>query len=63
MTDLKRLPQNDPIEIYRYRDGLYAVDLLTAAIVFLDFFTWLSSRPSDHETICRELNLASRPAE
>jgi hypothetical protein len=63
MPDLKRLPQNDPIEIYRYRDGLYAVDLLTAAIVFLDFFTWLSTRPSDRETMCRELNLASRPVD
>ena len=63
MTDLTALPKADPLKIYRYRDGLYAVDLLTAAIVFLDFFTWLSSRPSDLETICRELKLAPRPTD
>jgi hypothetical protein len=63
MTDSRQFPAHDPISIYRYRDGLYAVDLLTAAIVFLDFFTWLSTRPSDLDTICRELHLAPRPAD
>src|ERR1051325_8058875 len=45
--DLLQLPSTDPTSIYRYRDGLYAVDLLTAAISHLDFFTWLNQHPSD----------------
>ena len=32
---------------YRYRDGLYAADLLTAALAHLDFFTGLTrTRPT-----------------
>ncbi|MGZ5480327.1 MAG: hypothetical protein ACXWGZ_12080, partial [Candidatus Aminicenantales bacterium] len=30
--DLNRIPHTDPVEIYRYRDGLYAVDLLTPQV-------------------------------
>ena len=40
--DLTSAPQTDPLNIYRYRDSLYAVDMITAALGF-DFFTWLSS--------------------
>ena len=36
VVDLTRLPASDPTRVYRYRDGLYAADLLTAAIVHLD---------------------------
>ena len=36
-ADLTQLPRTDPLEIYRYRDGLYAVDLLTAALCEFDF--------------------------
>ena len=61
--DLACLPQTDPLEIYRYRDGLYAVDLLTAAITEFDFFTWLANRPADAATICRELGLTARPVD
>jgi hypothetical protein len=61
--DLTRLPTTDPLPVYRYRDGLYAADLLTAAIVEFDFFTWLAAHPSDHATICRTLGLASRPVD
>ncbi len=61
--NLTRPPATDPVRAYRYRDGLYAVDLLTAAVVHLDFFTWLSSHPSDLPEICRALELASRPAD
>lgn len=41
MTDLTRAPKTDPSQIYRYRDGFYAVDMLDLALVELDFFTWL----------------------
>ena len=59
--DLTRSPQTDPLEIYRYRDGLYAVDLLTAAITEFDFFTWLAAHPSEPAAICRALGLTARP--
>ncbi len=63
MLDLTRAPQSDPLRIYRYRDGLYAVDLLIAAVVHLDFFTWLAAHPADKATICRELQLTERPVD
>ena len=63
MLDLTRDPLSDPLRIYRYRDGIYAVDLLNAAVVHLDFFTWLAAHPSDAATICRELQLAARPVD
>lgn len=62
-AELTRFPETDPLEIYRYRDGLYAVDLLTAAITEFDFFTWLAARPSDLPSICRALGLAERPVD
>src|SRR5437016_6020947 len=56
-------PMTDPTPIYRYRDGLYAADFLTAALVHLDFFTWLDKQPSDLQTICRSLGLQERPTD
>jgi predicted O-methyltransferase YrrM len=53
----------DPTAVYRYRDGLYAADLLTAAIVHFDFFSWLAAHPSTADTVCRELDFAPRPAD
>jgi hypothetical protein len=61
--DLLRQPATDPTSIYRYRDGLYAVDLLTAAICHLDLFSWLAENPADKATICRALDLRDRPAD
>ena len=61
--DLTRTPHTDPLNIYRYRDGLYAVDLLGAALVWLDFFTWLGEHPSDKAAICRALEIAERPTD
>jgi SAM-dependent methyltransferase len=61
--DLTLEPKTDPTDIYRYRDGLYAVDLLTAALTGLDFFTWLAENPSDRETICRSLGIKERPTD
>ena len=61
--DLTATPATNPLEIYRLRDGLYAVDLLGAALVHFDFFTWLSERPSDKATICRELQIIERPTD
>ena len=61
--DLLRPPATDPTSIYRYRDGLYAADLLTAAISHLDFFTWLNEHPADLHAICRALDLRERPTD
>ena len=61
--DLLRCPTTDPTLIYRYRDGLYAADLLTAALCHLDFFKWLGDHPADRETICRSLGLKERPVD
>jgi hypothetical protein len=61
--DLLQSPSTDPTSIYRYRDVLYASDLLTAAVSHLDFFTWLNEHPSDLTAICRSLDLRERPAD
>jgi len=61
--NLRAHPTTDPTPIYRYRDGLYAADLLTAALAHLDLFTWLDEHPSDLSTICRSLGLHERPAD
>jgi hypothetical protein len=61
--DLTATPVTDPLEIYRLRDGLYGADLLGAAIVDFDFFTWLAGHPSDKATICRELGIVERPTD
>ncbi len=61
--DPTAFPQTDPLEIYRYRDGLYAADLLTAALTEFDFFTWLADHPCDLPAICVELGIAARPAD
>ena len=63
MDDLTRLPKSDPTEIFRYRDGLYAPELLAAALVGLDFFSWLAGSPATAEKICAELGLAERPVD
>ena len=42
--DLTAAPQTDPTVLYRARDGLYATDLLVAALVHLDFFSWVAER-------------------
>ncbi len=61
--DLTSPPWTDPIKVYRYRDGLYAADLLTAAVVHLDFFTWLAANPSTKEGICSHFGFTERPTD
>lgn len=61
--DLTLAPQTDPLEIYRYRDGLYAADLIAAAVVHLDFFSWLVAHPSAPAGICRHFSFAERPVD
>jgi predicted O-methyltransferase YrrM len=61
--DLTLTPTTDPTSVYRYRDGLYAADLLTAAITEFDLFTWLAAHPSDLAAICHHFGTAARPTD
>lgn len=63
--DFNRVPSTNPLSIYRYREGCYATDLLTAAIVHLDFFNWLHrhSEGANIETICTDLDVKERPTD
>ena len=63
MHDLTSQPGTDPTPIYRYRDGLYAADLLATALVWLDLFTWLNEHPSDRGGVCRALDIRERPTD
>lgn len=61
--DLTSAPETDPIEIYRYRDGLYAVDVLTAAITGLDLFTRIGDQKLTRLEICKALDTRERPTD
>jgi acetylserotonin N-methyltransferase len=56
-------PATDPTPVYRHRDGLYAADLVTAALVWLDAFTWLDRHPSTLDGLCDGLGVQARPAD
>ncbi len=53
-------PEPDPTAIYRARDGIFAVELLVAAITHLDLFTLLSREALDVEEVCARLSLHPR---
>jgi hypothetical protein len=54
----------DPTLLYRVRDGVYAADLLIAAVAELDLFTWLSTHgPVPAAGLRAALGLADRPAD
>jgi SAM-dependent methyltransferase len=63
LEQLLQEPVTDPTSIYRARDGLYGIDLLTAAVVNLDLFTWLADHPSTLGAICAHFELQTRPAD
>jgi hypothetical protein len=61
--DLTAIPKTDPVAIYRLRDGLYAVDLLIAAVAHLDLFSTLAARPASKAELCRALAITDRPTD
>jgi len=63
MHDLTSAPQTNPIDIYRVRDAIYAPDMLLAALVHLDLFSWLAKHPSTKDEICRGLEITDRPTD
>jgi cyclopropane fatty-acyl-phospholipid synthase-like methyltransferase len=63
MDDLTLRPETNPTEIFHQRDGIYAPELVAAAIVGLDFFSWLEKNPSDAGEICSKFGFAERPVD
>src|SRR5215204_3729061 len=63
LTHLPAEPITDPVALYRARDSIYAVDLLTAAIVHLDLYTWLADHPATLGAICAHFGIQTRPAD
>ena len=63
MFDLRTVPQSDPVDIYRVRDGIYASDMLLAAIVHLDLFSWLDRHPATRADVCRAFDATARPTD
>ena len=57
------LLHNDPSCLLRYRDSIYASDLLVCAIAYFDFFTFLSNCPKTFDEICDKMRIKSRPAD
>ena len=58
-----QLINNDPGQLLRFRDSIYASDLLVCAIAFFDFFTFLDHGPKTFDEICRALKIKPRPAD
>jgi predicted O-methyltransferase YrrM len=63
MFDLRTVPHTDPVDIYRVRDGIYAADMLLAAIVHLDLFSWLDKNPATRADVCRAFDATPRPTD
>ena len=63
MFDLRTVPDTDPVDIYRVRDGIYAADMLLAAIVHLDLFSWLDGHPASRDDVCRHFETTARPTD
>lgn len=58
------MPDLDSTPLLRVRDGMYAADLLTVAVVELDLFGWLDAKGTASETeLCESLTLAARPCD
>jgi hypothetical protein len=56
-------PATDPLPLYRGRDAIVATDLLAAAMVHLDLFTWLGEQPATFGAICQHFEIHPRPAD
>lgn len=56
--------KSDPFRLLRYRDGQYAAELLAAALLHLDLFTWMDQAGSvDTSSIRGRFQLAERPTD
>lgn len=60
---LRTPPTTDPALALRYRDRQYAAELVAAAVLHLDFFTWLHRHPGvGTPELCEALGIVARPA-
>jgi len=58
--NLKLTPKNDPSELIRLRDGIYATDLLVTAIGHLDFFSEICNKDFSFTEICNHFKIDKR---
>jgi len=63
IDELTSLPHYDATELFDYRNGTFAAELVGAAVVALDFFSWLAKSPTDAKSICTSLGFAERPVD
>tara|TARA_R110000850_G_scaffold235325_2_gene360172 strand:- start:823 stop:1866 length:1044 start_codon:yes stop_codon:yes gene_type:complete len=63
MTGLDVLPESDPTGLLRYRDGIYAADVLATAVIEFRLFDYLSISPKTLEEVCAHYQWAERPAD
>ena len=61
--DLTRKPNTSPAPIYRYRDGIYAVELLIVALSELDLFSALTGGPMRSRDLLDRLDVRERPGD
>ncbi len=61
--DLTRRPTTSPAPIYRYRDGIYAVELLIVALTELDLFSALAGGPLGAAELLDRLDVRERPGD
>lgn len=61
--DLTRTPDTSPAPIYRYRDGIYAVELLIVALTELDLFSVLAAGPLKSAELLARLDVRERPGD
>ena len=63
-ASLAILPSTDPARILQYRDRQYATELIAAALLHHDFFSWLAeNRGASLEQILSHFNFEGRPAD
>ena len=60
---LKLTPKNDPSELIRLRDGIYAADLLVTAISHFDFFSEIYNKDLTFPEICDHFKIDKRCAD
>lgn len=58
------LPATDPAQILRLRDRQYGAELIAAALLHFDFFSWLNQNDGVTDAaVCQHFNFASRPVD
>jgi hypothetical protein len=58
------LPATDPAQILRLRDRQYGAELIAAALLHFDFFSWLNQNDGVTDAaVCKHFDFASRPVD